>query len=66
VACAVHFVIARNGTISQVTLSEGSGVGLYDREALRAVSTTRLPPLPPTYGGSSLGVTFIFNLESGR
>ena len=40
--------------------------GLYDREALRAVSTTRLPPLPPTYGGSSLGVTFIFNLESGR
>jgi len=66
VACAVHFVIARGGAVSQVTLSEGSGLGLYDREALRAVSTTRLPPLPPSYGGANLGVTFIFNLEPGR
>lgn len=66
IACAVHFVIARNGTVTQVTLSESSGLGLYDREALRAVQTTGLPPLPPTYGGASLGVTFIFNLEPGR
>ncbi|MCP4572031.1 MAG: energy transducer TonB [bacterium] len=66
IACAIHFVIARNGTVSQVTMSESSGLGLYDREALRAVSTTRLPPLPPTYGGGTLGVTFIFNLEPGR
>lgn len=65
VSCAVHFVIARNGAVSQVTLVQGSNVGVYDREALRAVQSTRLPPLPPQYGGSNLGVTFIFNLEPG-
>ncbi len=66
IACSVHFVIGRSGVVSQVTLSEGSGVGLYDREALRAIQTTRLPPLPPQYSGANLGVTFIFNLEPGR
>ena len=65
VSAAVHFVIARNGAVSQVTVVQGSGVGVYDREALRAVQSTRLPPLPPQYGGSTLGVTFIFNLEPG-
>ncbi len=65
VSCAVHFVIGRNGAVSQVTLVQGSNVGVYDREALRAVQSTRLPPLPPQYGGSNLGVTFIFNLEPG-
>jgi protein TonB len=63
VTCAVHFRIARNGVVSQVTLVEESGVGVYDRESLRAVQTTRLPPLPPEFRGASLGVTFIFNLE---
>ncbi len=63
ISCTVHFEIARNGMISGVSLTSGSGIGVYDREALRAVQTTRLPPLPPQYGGSRLGVTFIFNLE---
>ncbi len=63
ISCTVHFEIARNGLISGVSLTSGSGIGVYDREALRAVQTTRLPPLPPQYGGSRLGVTFIFNLE---
>ena len=56
---------AATGRSRQVTLVQGSSVGVFDREALRAVQSTRLPPLPPQYGGSSLGVTFIFNLESG-
>lgn len=63
VHCAVHFLIARNGAVSGATVAAASGVGVYDREALRAVQTTRLPPLPPQYRGGSLGVTFIFNLE---
>jgi TonB family protein len=63
VSCAVHFVIARNGSVSQVTLVRNSGVGVYDREALRAVQTARLMPLPPQYGAATLGVTFTFNLE---
>ncbi len=65
VSCTVHFRIGRNGAVSQVTLVRNSGVGVYDREALRAVKTTRLPPLPPQYTGSSLGITFTFNLEPG-
>lgn len=64
-SCVVHFVVARNGTISQVNLVDGSGVGVYDREALRAVQATRLPPLPPQYGAANLGVTFVFNLVQG-
>lgn len=63
ISCAVHFVIARNGAVSQVTLVRNSGVGVYDREALRAVQTARLMPLPPQYGAATLGVTFTFNLE---
>ncbi|MFT7699643.1 MAG: protein TonB [Candidatus Krumholzibacteriia bacterium] len=65
VSCTVHFRIARNGSVSQVTLVRNSGVGVYDRESLRAVKTTRLPPLPPNYNGNSLGITFTFNLKPG-
>ena len=65
VSCAVHFSIARNGTVTQVTLIRNSGVGVFDRESLRAVQTTKLPPLPPQFTSPSLGVTFIFNLEPG-
>lgn len=64
-SCAVHFQIARNGTVSQVTLVRNSGVGIFDRDALRAAQTTRMPPLPPQFTGSSLGVTVNFNLEPG-
>ena len=65
VSCAVHFVIGSNGSVSGVTLIDGSGIGVYDREALRAVMTTRLPRLPQQYSSGNLGVTFIFNLEPG-
>ena len=66
VSCTVHFRVARNGTVSQVTLVRNSGVGVFDRESLRAVKTTKLQPLPPQYKGASLGITFIFTLEPGN
>lgn len=65
VSCSVHFVVNRAGVVSQARLVRNSGLGVYDREAVRAVQTTRLPPLPPQYRGSDLGVTFDFNLEPG-
>ena len=65
VSCAVHFQVGRDGTVSQVTMVRNSGIGVYDRETIRAVQTTHMPPLPAGYTGSSLGVTFIFNLEPG-
>lgn len=66
VSCSVHFVINRAGVVSQVKLVRNSGIGVYDREAVRAVQTTRLPQLPPQYRGTDLGVTFDFNLEPGN
>lgn len=65
VSCIVHFVIGRGGTVSQVTLTESSGIGVFDREALRVVQTSRFPQLPPRYTHSSLGISVVFNLESG-
>lgn len=63
--CIVHFMIDRTGQVSQVTLVRSSGVALFDREALRAVRTGRLPPLPPKFPHRALGVTFVFTLEPG-
>ncbi len=63
---AVHFVIERDGTVRRPTLLSGSGSGLLDREALRAVQAThRLPPLPREFPSRSLGVTFEFTIRSG-
>lgn len=65
-SCTVHFVIGRNGSIAGVSVSESSGVALFDREALRAVAAANpLPPLPRGFGSGSLGVTFIFTLRPG-
>lgn len=64
-SCVVHFVIGRGGQVSQVTLVRSSGVSLYDREALRAVKSSRMPPLPAKFSSPTLGVTFTFTLKSG-
>jgi protein TonB len=64
-SCVVHFMIGRGGQVSQVTLVRSSGVSLFDREALRAVKATRMPPLPGKFASPSLGVTFTFTLRSG-
>ena len=63
VSCTVHFVIARSGAVSQVTLSSSSGIGVFDREALRVIQSARFPQLPLNYTYSSLGVSVVFNLE---
>ncbi len=64
--CVVHFVIQENGAVTEATVEESSGVALYDREALRAVTAANpLPPLPRGFGARSLGVSFIFTLRAG-
>jgi len=64
-SCVVHFVIGRSGRVTQVTVVRSSGVSLYDREAIRAVQASRMPPLPPKFTSPQLGVTFTFTLQSG-
>ncbi len=65
VSCVVHFTINRNGKVSQITLTQPSGIGVFDRGALRTVQMSRIPPLPPAFNDNSLGISLQFNLESG-
>jgi outer membrane biosynthesis protein TonB len=60
----VYFEIERDGRIraGSVKISEESGSALFDRAAKRAVIDTRqLPPLPPQYNGTFLGVHLTFH-----
>jgi len=53
----LHFRVARSGAISQLRLETGSGNGVFDQSALRAVMITQtLPPLPLGYAGADLGI----------
>jgi protein TonB len=57
----IYFVIDRDGTIHDVKQEIGSGGGLYDRAALRAIlESSPLPPLPFGYNGTFLGVHLKF------
>ena len=57
----MRFHIERDGTISDPEIETSSGLPFVDRAALRAVlAASPLPPLPPEYGGSQLGVHLIF------
>ncbi len=58
------FVIARDGSIKDVEITQGSGVPEVDRSALRAVlASNPLPALPPDYAGSSVNVQFYFDFH---
>lgn len=53
----LHFRVARSGAISALQLETGSGNGVFDQSALRAVVITQqLPPLPLGYAGADLGI----------
>ncbi len=60
----VHFIIRRDGTLTDIELEQPSGDAALDRSALRAVQDSNpLPPLPYQYGKDSLGVHFYFELK---
>ncbi|MGE5346418.1 MAG: TonB family protein [Acidithiobacillales bacterium] len=60
-AAVVGFQIQRDGQITDVKLLTPSGVGFYDRAAVRAVyAANPLPPLPPEFQGDRLGVHLRF------
>ena len=57
----VYFRIERDGTIRDSRTTTSSGNASFDRAALRAVlEASPLPPLPPGYSGSYLGVHLTF------
>lgn len=60
----VEFDILRDGTITNVKLTQSSGVEEVDRSAERAVlASSPLPTLPPGYKGSDVHVSFYFDFH---
>ncbi len=60
----VEFDILSNGTITNVKLTQSSGIPEVDRSAERAViASSPLAPLPQTYTKSSVHVNFYFDFH---
>ncbi len=56
----VHYVIARNGRLSNIEVVRESGSRAFDAAAVRAVTlSSPLPPLPQSYPHDALGVTLL-------
>jgi TonB family protein len=60
VEAVLHFVIRRDGRITQLRVVNSSGLDSFDLAALRAVQTSSpLPPLPRAFRDETLGVNLI-------
>jgi periplasmic protein TonB len=60
----VSFDILRDGTITNVRLTQSSGNPEIDRSALRAIyASNPLGPLPQDYSGSKVSVNFYFDFS---
>lgn len=56
----MKYTILRSGQIAAVQVEQSSGYAALDLSAQRALLTTKLPPLPDAFDGSSLTVHLIF------
>jgi TonB family protein len=56
----VTFDIERDGTVTNVSTQQSSGIPSLDRSAERAVRVATLPPLPSEYRGSKVNVSLYF------
>jgi len=58
------FTILRDGTITDVEITQSSGIPEVDRSALRAVlASNPLPPLPAEYAGNRVKVNLYFDFR---
>lgn len=60
-ATIMRFVIDRQGTLSDISVARTSGNFLLDQAATRALTLTKLPPLPREYTNPTLTVNLEFN-----
>lgn len=66
-ASIVYFGIRKDGTVFGIDVEETSGIPNMDQSAMRAViDAGRLPPLPPTFTGDELTVSFKFQYTAGE
>jgi protein TonB len=60
----VSFDILKDGTITNVRVTQSSGIPEVDRSAIRAVlASNPLGPLPPGYTGNKVTVEFYFDFQ---
>ena len=60
----ISFDILRDGSITNVEITTGSGIASLDRSARRAVlASNPLGPLPPDFRGRSINVSFWFDYQ---
>lgn len=65
--CTYTFTIEKDGKISNIRVLQSSGNSSMDTSAYRAlISIDKLPRLPADYAGSSVNVTFDFDLGMTR
>ena len=69
--CKVRFRIARNGKVTAIELIASSSRGSLDQAAVASIELSNpLPPLPPEFPESDVGVTFAYYynmpIEQGR
>jgi len=58
------FTILRDGNVTDVEITQSSGMPEVDRSALRAVlASSPLPPLPPDYAGNKVKVNLYFDFH---
>jgi TonB family protein len=56
----VRLVIARDGTIRNITFLERSGNEHFDRAALLSIRRTKLPPIPDGIEGDTISQVVLF------
>lgn len=60
----VDFDIGHDGSVSNVRITQSSGIPEVDRSAMRAVlASSPLAPLPADYSGNKVSVEFYFDLK---
>jgi len=65
IACTIYFLIARDGKINDSAIESPSGIEAYDQAALRAILSTKAPPLPNQYELDQLGIHLVFRYNPG-
>jgi len=65
--CRVYFRVHRDGSVSDVSVEESSGLFMFDQSAERSVvQSAPMPPLPREYPEAWLGVHFSFAYRETR
>ncbi len=62
-ATAVRFTILRDGSVTGVSVAKPSGFAVLDLNAQRAISMSRMPPLPGAYPNPELTITLTFEYQ---